>query len=247
MNDPVISMHDLRVSLGGRVILGGLDLEVRDSEIIVVVGPSGCGKSTLLRVLSGLLHATAGTLRIDGKGVQGPSFELGVVFQEDALLPWRTVLANVELPLAIRGVNRRVRRDRALSMLTDVGLRGCERQLPGKLSGGMRQRVQIARALVGTPRVLLMDEPFGALDARTRSAAQDVLLEAWRRHRCTVVFVTHDVDEALRLADRIVVMSREPGRIRAVLDVPSARQPAAGRQVAADLRAEVLRLLDEAP
>ena len=183
-------------SLGrpGAPALDKVDLDVAPGEILTVVGPSGCGKSTLLRTLAGLLPPLAGGIAQDGQPLTGPSADRALVFQEDALLPWRTLRGNVELPLAIRGVPRARRREEARVWLERVGLGSQARQLPHRASGGQRQRVQLARALAGRPRAVLMDEPFGALDAQTRAGMQDLLVEVLQGTGATVVFVTHDVD-----------------------------------------------------
>ncbi|WP_019630145.1 ABC transporter ATP-binding protein [Actinomadura atramentaria] len=191
---------------GGRAVCTGLDLAVRPGEFLAVVGASGCGKSTLLRAFAGLLPPTAGAVMADGAPVAGPSPDRALVFQDDALLPWRSARRNVELPLAIRNVPRDRRRADADAWLARVGLADAGRRLPRQLSGGMRQRVQLARALAARPRALLMDEPFGALDAQTRAAMQRLLLDVLADAPATVVFVTHDVDEALLLGERIVVL-----------------------------------------
>ncbi|MFC9283658.1 ABC transporter ATP-binding protein [Streptomyces collinus] len=200
-------------------------LEVAPGEILTVVGPSGCGKSTLLRTWAGLLPVLDGAVEQDGRPLTGPGADRALVFQEDALLPWRTLRANVELPLAIRGLPRARRRDQADEWLARVGLADRARQLPHRVSGGQRQRAQLARALAGRPRALLMDEPFGGLDAQTRAGMQDLLVEVLRGTGATVVFVTHDVDEALFLGDRVAVLGA--GRLLAVRDVPRPRERAA--------------------
>ncbi|OIJ97969.1 ABC transporter ATP-binding protein [Streptomyces monashensis] len=202
-------------------VLSGVDLEVAPGEILTVVGPSGCGKSTLLRTLAGLLPPLGGTAEADGAALTGPSADRALVFQEDALLPWRTLRGNVELPLAISGVPRGERRARAESWLERVGLSAQAGQLPHRVSGGQRQRAQLARALADSPRAVLMDEPFGALDVQTRSGMQDLLVEVLRGTGATVVFVTHDVDEALFLGDRVALLGS--GRVAAVRDVPGPR------------------------
>ncbi|MQY02520.1 ABC transporter ATP-binding protein [Actinomadura macrotermitis] len=191
---------------GGRPVVTDLDLDVRPGEVLVIAGPSGCGKSTLLRAFAGLLPAAAGRVTAGGEPVTGPSADRALVFQDDALLPWRTARRNVELPLAIRGVPRGERRERAAHWLERVGLADAAGRLPRELSGGMRQRVQLARALAGEPRAILMDEPFGALDAQTRATMQRLLVEVLASAPATVVFVTHDVDEALLIGDRVVVL-----------------------------------------
>ena len=214
----------LRAAVLGRPdapVLHDVDLDVAAGEILTVVGPSGCGKSTLLRTLAGLLSPLAGSVQQDGAPLTGPSADRALVFQEDALLPWRTLRANVELPLAIRGVPRSERRPQAESWLARVGLTTQAGQLPHRVSGGQRQRGQLARALAGSPRAVLMDEPFGALDAQTRSGMQDLLVEVLRGTGATVVFVTHDVDEALFLGDRVALLGA--GRVAAVRDVPRPR------------------------
>jgi NitT/TauT family transport system ATP-binding protein len=204
------AVHARGLSLGyaGEAVVEGIDLDVTPGEILVVLGHSGCGKSTLLRAIAGLVRPLGGELLADGRPVPGPSADRALVFQEDALLPWRTGRRNVELALAIQGVGRTERRRRAAEWLDRVGLTAYADRLPGQLSGGMRQRVQLARALAAEPGVICMDEPFGALDAQTRTSMQRLLVEAWQASGCTVVFVTHDVDEALVLGDRVVVLGR---------------------------------------
>ncbi|MEU2676151.1 ABC transporter ATP-binding protein [Streptomyces sp. NPDC007107] len=239
----------VRLTLRGAVlgrpaapVLDGINLDVVPGEILAVVGPSGCGKSTLLRTLAGLLPALGGEVTQDGEPVTAPRAERALVFQDDALLPWRTVRANVELPLAIRGVPRAERRTRAESWLARVGLDGHGAKLPHRISGGQRQRVQLARALAAEPRAVLMDEPFGALDAQTRAGMQQLLVDVLRGTGATVVFVTHDVDEALFLGDRIALLPT--GR---VLDVPRPRERAAHAEPATvALRREVLESLTPA-
>jgi NitT/TauT family transport system ATP-binding protein len=212
-----------RACLGrpGAPALNEVDLDIAPGEILTVVGPSGCGKSTLLRTLAGLLPPLTGGISQDGHPLAGPSADRALVFQEDALLPWRTLRANVELPLAIRGVPRAERREQAQAWLERVGLGSQARQLPHRASGGQRQRVQLARALAGRPRAVLMDEPFGALDAQTRAGMQDLLVEVLQGTGATVVFVTHDVDEALFLGDRVALLGA--GGLLAVRDIPRPR------------------------
>ena len=200
-----------------------VSLEVREGEFLAVVGPSGCGKSTLLEIMAGLLTPTQGEVRIRGEPVRGPRPDIGVVFQEDSAFPWLTTLENVEFGLRMRGVEPARRRQAALEMIELVGLQGFEGYLPHQLSGGMRQRVAIARTLVLQPRIILMDEPFGALDAQTRLAMGDELLRIGERLQATIFFVTHDISEAVRLADRIVLMTARPGTVRQVYDNPLPR------------------------
>jgi NitT/TauT family transport system ATP-binding protein len=200
-------------------VLSGVDLDIRAGEFITLVGPSGSGKSVLLDIIAGLTEASSGRTSIDGTPVQGPQRETAYVFQEYALFPWRTALENVEYPLEVRGVGRAERRDRAHHFLGLFGLNGFEDRYPSQLSGGMQQRVAIARALSTDPEVLLMDEPFAALDAQTRDILQTELLRIWERIKTTVVFVTHSIDEAIFLADRIVVMTARPARVKEIVEI----------------------------
>ncbi|CAI8978591.1 putative ATP-binding protein BAB2_1147 [Pseudomonas sp. IT-232MI5] len=190
-----------------------LDCQIEPGQFVCILGPSGCGKSTLLGALAGHLSAHAGSLKVDGAAVFGPSPQRGMVFQHHTLFPWRTVRDNVAFGLKMRGIGKAERHRAADEILKLVGLEGFAERWPDQLSGGMQQRVEIARVLVNRPRLLLMDEPFGALDALTRLNMQELLLDIWTRIRTTVVFVTHDIDEALFLADRLLVMSARPGRI----------------------------------
>ncbi|MGW5469912.1 ABC transporter ATP-binding protein [Streptomyces chartreusis] len=234
-----LGLTGARLGRPGAAVLHDLDLEAAPGEILTVVGPSGCGKSTLLRTLAGLLPALAGQVVQDGRPVTGPGADRALIFQEDALLPWRTARANVELPLAIRGLGRAQRKAGAQEWLDRVGLTGLERQLPHRLSGGQRQRVQLARALAGQPRAVLMDEPFGALDAQTRAGMQQLLVEVLRGTGATVVFVTHDVDEALFLGDRVALLGS--GGLTGVRTVPRPRDRAGHDDPATvALRREVL-------
>jgi NitT/TauT family transport system ATP-binding protein len=202
------------------VALDGLDLDVRDGEFLTLVGPSGCGKSTVLDLVSGLSTPTGGAVAVDGREVTGPGLDRGVVFQQYTLLPWRTALGNIEFALeAAGGLSRTERRERARRYLDMVGLSEFEGRYPHELSGGMKQRVAIARSLSYEPGVLLMDEPFGALDAQTRERLQEELLQIWRRTGTTIVFITHDIEEAVFLGQRVAVMTTRPGRVEAVLDI----------------------------
>ncbi|WP_066891142.1 ABC transporter ATP-binding protein [Carbonactinospora thermoautotrophica] len=223
--------------------LGGVDLEAAAGEFLAILGPSGCGKTTLLRMIAGLEEPTTGEVRVGGRAVTGPGPDRSVVFQQPALLPWRTAAANVAFPLEVAGVPRQERRRRVAELLSLVGLEGFERAYPHELSGGMRQRVDLARALATRPDVLLADEPFGALDAITRNAMQEELLRVWRRDRTTVLFVTHSADEAVFLADRVAVLAPRPGRLVGVVtvDLPRPRDRTSAEFVA--LRREVLDLL----
>nr|WP_277949988.1 ABC transporter ATP-binding protein [Bailinhaonella thermotolerans] len=196
-----------------------IDLDVREGEFLTLVGPSGCGKSTLLDLVAGLTEPSTGEILIDGRAISGPGLDRGIVFQQYALLPWRTALGNVEFGLEAKGVPRRERAERARHFLGLVGLTGFERRYPHELSGGMRQRVAIARSLAFDPDVLLMDEPFAALDAQTRESLQEELLRIWGKTGKTVVFITHGIDEAVYLGQRVAVMSSRPGRITEVIEV----------------------------
>ncbi|MBI6953826.1 MULTISPECIES: ABC transporter ATP-binding protein [Pseudomonas] len=189
-----------------------LDFAIAPGEFVCILGPSGCGKSTLLGALAGHLTPAGGQLLVDGQAVDGPSPQRGMVFQHHTLLPWLRVLDNVAFGLKMQGLGKAERRHQAAEMLQLVGLGDFAQRWPSQLSGGMQQRAEIARVLINRPRLLLMDEPFGALDAQTRARMQELLLDIWARIRTTVVFVTHDIDEALFLADRLLVMSPRPGR-----------------------------------
>ena len=202
------------------VALEGLDLTVRAGEFFVLVGPSGCGKSTVLDLISGLNQPAGGSIRVGGREVAEPGLDRGFVFQQYTLLPWRTAQGNIEFALeAVGGLRRAERRERAREYLELVGLTDFADRYPHELSGGMKQRVAIARSLSYEPEVLLMDEPYGALDAQTRERLQQELLSIWRRTGTTIVFITHDIDEAVFLGQRVGVMSNRPGRLKAIVDV----------------------------
>ncbi|MEV6097278.1 ABC transporter ATP-binding protein [Nocardia sp. NPDC051981] len=199
--------------------LADISVDVRDGEFLVLVGPSGSGKSTLLDLLGGLGKPTSGQILLDGAPVAGPGLDRGIVFQQYALLPWRTARANIEFGLEAKGIRRRERREIAEHYLELVGLAGFGNRYPHELSGGMKQRVAIARSLAFDPEVLLMDEPFAALDAQTRESLQDELLRIWRATGKTVLFITHGIDEAVYLGQRVAVLTSRPGRIKAVVDI----------------------------
>jgi NitT/TauT family transport system ATP-binding protein len=234
--------------------LDGVDLDIREGEFLCLVGPSGCGKSTFLQMVAGLEAKGDGELNIDGRPVQGPGADRGVVFQSYALFPWRTVLGNIEFGLEVKGLPAAERRAVAMRCAHMVGLKGFEHAYPSELSGGMKQRVGIARALANDPPILLMDEPFGALDAQTREMLQEELLTVWRNSRRTVVFITHSVQEAVYLGGRIAVMTARPGRIKTIIDVdlPYPRDVTSAafgnlmKPVYAALRDEVLKAAQEA-
>ncbi|RZF26239.1 ABC transporter ATP-binding protein [Paraburkholderia sp. UYCP14C] len=203
--------------------LDGLDVDIAPGQFVCVLGPSGCGKSTLLAAIAGHIAATHGTIAVDDETVDRPHPERGLVFQQHTLFPWKRVIDNVAFGLKMKGVGANERRGRAADLLELVGLGGFDSHYPAQLSGGMQQRVEIARVLINRPRVLLMDEPFGALDAQTRRMMQTLLLDIWTKVRTTVVFVTHDIEEALFLADRILMLSKRPARVVADIAVPLAR------------------------
>jgi NitT/TauT family transport system ATP-binding protein len=252
-------------SVGGRITLERVSVEVgtgtrrfeavhdvsftvEPGELVCLLGPSGCGKSTLLGALAGHIGVSRGTVRLDGSEIAGPDPQRGMVFQQHTLFPWKSVLDNVGYGLKMKGIDRRTRDRDARQFIGMVGLVGFEDRYPRELSGGMQQRVEIARVLINRPRVLLMDEPFGALDALTRSRMQALLLELWSRLRTTLLFVTHDIDEALLLADRVLILSHAPGRIIEALPVPRARPRQVGPAAGADfieLRRRCLALLQD--
>ncbi len=240
--------------------LRNVSLAVEEGEFVVLLGPSGCGKTTLLRIMGELEKPTSGTMEVTKQppsastGAKPGRSGIGFVFQDATLLPWRTAAKNVELPLEMYGVDAKRRRQMAVEMLELVGLHGADRKLPAQLSGGMRQRVSIARALVHDPAVLLMDEPFGALDAQTRDTMNVELQRIWLQNRKTVVFVTHSVPEAIFLADRIVLLAANPGRIHSIthVDLPRPRsldmmESESFRELARHLRDEIGRVRGDAP
>jgi NitT/TauT family transport system ATP-binding protein len=221
---PLISVVDLEKTYAtrGRTFvraLAGISFDIDSGEFITIVGQSGCGKTTFLKILAGLIPSSGGRVTLRGQPVEGPSRDIGIVFQDPVLLPWRTVLHNVLLPAQVLRLDARAAQARALELLRLVGLEGFEDKYPHELSGGMRQRVAIARALVHDPSLLLMDEPFGALDAMTREFMNVELLRIWQESGKTIVFITHSIPEAVFLADRVVVMSARPGRVQEIVGV----------------------------
>ena len=208
----------------GRIeALAPTDLKIEPGSFISLIGPSGCGKSTLLNAVGGFVPLTTGTIELDGEPIKGINPDVGVVFQQYALFPWLTALGNVLFALKRFTITKQERLERAFSALREVGLEGRERAYPEQLSGGMRQRVALARTFVTSPKVLLMDEPFGSLDAQTRVVMHEILLRIWEAHKATVIFVTHDVDEALILSDRAYVMSAAPGKIIETVEIEQER------------------------
>ncbi len=203
--------------------LADIDIEVRKREFVSVIGPSGCGKSTLIRIIAGLDQPTSGQVSIDGEAVDGPGADRGMVFQGYTLFPWLSVKRNVMFGMKMKGLKHREAEDKAMHWLDLVGLSKFADHYPSQLSGGMKQRVAIARSLANEPRILLMDEPFGALDAQTRASMQAHLLGIWESVDVTILFITHDLDEAIYLSDRIIVLGAHPGRVLEVIDVPVPR------------------------
>jgi NitT/TauT family transport system ATP-binding protein len=258
-------MSDARITIEGLVLdyvnpetgighraVEGLDLSVAVNEFLCVLGPSGCGKSTLLSAIAGFLRPTAGRIVMDGKPIEGPGAERGVVFQEYALLPWMDVLDNAALGLKLRGIAKAERYKIARRFLALANLHGVDHKFPHELSGGMKQRVAVARTLANSPEVMLMDEPFAAVDAQTRMTLQEELGRIAMQSSITVVFITHSVEEAIFLGDRVAVMTPGPGRIRRVVDVPFARADRTWARLTADagfatLRDELLQLVRTTP
>ncbi|ALI26688.1 Organosulfonate ABC transporter ATP-binding protein [Mycolicibacterium fortuitum] len=237
-----LELDAITLSYIGAPVIENLSLTVEPGEILVLTGPSGCGKSTVLRALTGLLRPDGGRVLADGEPVTTTSRDRGMVFQDSALLPWRTVRSNIELALQLRGEPKANRRERADRWITEVGLSGFADYLPKNLSGGMRQRVQLARGLAGAPRAVMMDEPFAALDTQTRAAMQRLLIDTWKAHPTTIVFVTHDVDEALTLGDRVAVLGRAGQPLRALIEVG---QPRTDHPERSALRAEIIAALEQ--
>jgi NitT/TauT family transport system ATP-binding protein len=239
----------------GILALSRVDLTIGEGEFVCLLGPSGCGKSTLLNIIAGFVDPTDGVVQLDGQAVTGPGPDRGVVFQEHALFPWLTVQENVGFGLKMRGVEPRKTAETVRRFIDFIGLHGFAPRFPKDLSGGMRQRVAIARALANDPKILLMDEPFGALDAQTRMLMQDELIRIWLETRKTVVFVTHSIEESLLLADRIVVMSARPGTIKEIIEVKDPRPrddtvpelAALKRHIGLLLKHEISKSLDLAP
>jgi NitT/TauT family transport system ATP-binding protein len=228
---PKIEARGLRKVFSSRrgevTAIDGVDFSASAGEFISIVGPSGCGKSTFLYIVGGFVDATDGTVMVDGSAVTRPDSSRGIVFQEFVLFPWKTVMGNITYGLAERGVPRSERRERARRLIDTVKLTGFERHYPKELSGGMKQRVALARTLIMDPDILLMDEPFGAIDAQTRAVLQSELIQIWERTKKTVLFVTHSVEEALYLSDKVYVLSSRPAQVKEVIDVdlPRPRDP----------------------
>ncbi|MDI2099744.1 ABC transporter ATP-binding protein [Ruicaihuangia caeni] len=245
---PKIAIDDVTRRFGEVTALQQVNLSVAENEFVSLVGTSGCGKSTLLSIIAGLDAPDEGTVTVSGRGVTEPGRDRGVVFQRATLLPWLTAQGNVEFALRGERLSQAERRDAAREVLAQVGLEGFEGAYPSELSGGMQQRVALARSLSYRPDILLMDEPFGALDALTRADMQRLLIDVWERHRITVVFVTHDIEEAVLISDRVVVMSPRPGRIRAEVPIALDRPRGEHSREAPEFRAhahDILAMIHE--
>lgn len=227
------------------VALKEINLDIEEKEFICIVGASGCGKTTLLRIIAGLETTTEGQILLSGTPIEGTDTDRGMVFQEYSLFPWKSVIDNIAFGLEMRGIPKAERRERAEKYLKIIHLEQFRDAYPHELSGGMRQRVAIARALANDPKVLLMDEPFGALDAQTRNVMQRELLEIWEETKKTVIFVTHSVDEAVFLADRIVILSPRPGKIEEVITVDLPRMRDRTAQQFAEMRKHILKIMEE--
>jgi NitT/TauT family transport system ATP-binding protein len=226
-------------------VLQNIQHRIENGRFISIIGPSGCGKTTLLRIIAGLEKASAGKVFLDGKELVQGTEEVGLVFQEYALFPWRTTLGNIEMGPEIKGVEKEIRRSKAMEYIKTFNLSGFENRYPRELSGGMKQRVAIARTLIMNPRVVLMDEPFGSLDSQTRNGLQEFLLGIWEKRGDTIVFVTHNVDEAVFLSDEIVILSRRPARIIQIMDVGLSRPRDRTSQECNEIRRDVLKVLSE--
>jgi NitT/TauT family transport system ATP-binding protein len=259
---PVLKVEGVSKSFvtkeGGRVTaLQDVSLTVNTGEFVSIIGPSGCGKSTLFNIIGGLLTEYEGRVTVDDETIQGPHSHIGMVFQEESTFPWRTALRNVELPLEIAGMPKAEREARARELIRLVGLDGFEDRHPSELSGGMKQRIAIARTLAFQPRIMLMDEPFGALDEQTRLLLGDKILQIWREIEQTTLLITHNIAEAVQMSDRVIVMSYRPGKIMRIIDIDLPRprtsevmeSEAFGAYVGMiwrDLRVEATRGMEEA-
>jgi len=244
----ILEIKNLRKSFPKKkeemLAIADFDLDVEEGEFVCILGPSGCGKTTILRIIAGLESQTRGKILLNGKEISGPGSDRGMVFQEFALFPWRTVRRNIEFGLELKGIPPEERRERTQKFIELVGLNGFEDYHPYQLSGGMKQRVGIARALANEPAILLMDEPFGALDAQTRNLMQKELLRIWSETKKTVIFITHSVGEALFLADRIVVMTARPSSIGQIYEIKWPRPRDRASPEFAALRKQILAQLE---
>jgi len=227
-------------------VLRDINLTINSGEFICILGPSGCGKSTLLEIIAGLQPPSRGQILLDGIPVTGPNPDIGVVFQDSSLYPWRTVLENVELGPEIKGMNKKLRRELAKKYIKMVNLSGFEDRYPHQLSGGMRQRVGIARTLINNPKVLLMDEPFGAVDYLTRLQLQNELKDIWGKEKKTIIFVTHDISEAVFLGERVVVLTPRPGKVKSIIDIPLKRSRDRNDPVILEIEQKIYRIINHA-
>lgn len=226
----------------GALALDDVSLTIEPGEMVSILGPSGCGKSTLLRIIAGLTRTTSGSVKVGGEEIEAPSAERGLVFQDPSLFPWLTVRRNIEVGLRARGLLRD-QREQVDEFMQLVGLEAFANSFPHHLSGGMAQRVSLARALINQPKVLLLDEPLGALDAFTRMRMQDEVLRLWKLHRTTMLFVTHDIDEAIYMSDRVVIMTPRPGKIESILEVTLERPRERSSHEFLELRGEILEIM----
>ena len=226
-------------------VLENIEHQIESGRFVSIIGPSGCGKTTLLRIIAGLEKTSAGKVLLDGKELVQGTEEVGLVFQEYALFPWRTTLGNIEMGPEIKGVEKEIRRSKAMEYIKMFNLDGFENRYPRELSGGMKQRVAIARTLIMNPRVVLMDEPFGSLDSQTRNTLQEFLLRIWEKRKDTIVFVTHNVDEAVFLSDQILVLSKRPARIVKTFEVGLPRLRDRTSWECNEIRREILHVLSE--
>jgi NitT/TauT family transport system ATP-binding protein len=226
-------------------VLENIQQRIENGRFVSIVGPSGCGKTTLLRIIAGLEKASAGKVLLDGKELAQGTEEVGLVFQEYALFPWRTTLQNIEMGPEIKGMDKEKRRSKAMEYIQMFNLNGFENRYPRELSGGMKQRVAIARTLIMNPRIVLMDEPFGSLDSQTRNGMQEFLLKIWQKRGDTIIFVTHNVDEAVFLSDEIVILTRRPSRIIKQIEVAIPRPRDRTGQECNEIRRDVLKILEE--
>lgn len=247
---PLLEIENLKKSYPGDAphaeieVLGGLNFSVQQGEIFSILGPSGCGKTTLLRLIAGLEERNLGNIMLDGADLPGCDLRVGMVFQEYALFPWRKLVENIEMALEIKGVAATVRRARAMQYIKEFGLEGFENAFPKALSGGMKQRAAIARTLIANPQVVLMDEPFGSLDSQTRMIMQEFLLKIWEEREDTILFVTHNVDEAVYISDRIAVLSPRPAGILKIFNVDLDRPRNLTGKDHNRIKGEILQMLD---
>ena len=243
MSKKLINLTGISKSYGDHVVLDDLNLYIRENEFITLLGPSGCGKTTLLRAIAGLNVADSGAVYLDGEKVVKPGVDRGYAFQQANLFPWLNIKNNIAFGLKARGVYKQ-QKEEVDSFIETVGLKGFEHSYPHQVSGGMCQRAALARALVGHPKVLLLDEPLGALDAFTRMNMQDMILDLWEKHNMTMIMVTHDVDEAIYMSDQVVVMSARPAKVEKVIDIEISRPRNRGQDIFMNYRREILEILN---